>query len=187
MGLGLSIVASIAEQHAGSITVARNGERGVIFTILIPRLKRLGLEEPSAQEDETEVVTIYRGDPDSPVIHHAERLVGPARGHDLISAFQNADGVLKGQNDNVPASMRGTFDSAVRLMEGQNETGEIEKINRFMNTVKVHQVYDDLTRSEAQALKDEEEAEKKRASAPEASAPTIPPPPTARMGRFIRG
>lgn len=36
MGLGLSIVANIAERHAGNITVARNGSRGVKFTMTIP-------------------------------------------------------------------------------------------------------------------------------------------------------
>lgn len=36
MGLGLSIVANIAERHAGNITVARNGARGVKFTMTIP-------------------------------------------------------------------------------------------------------------------------------------------------------
>lgn len=38
MGLGLSIVASIAERHAGRITVERNGARGVKFTFTFPRL-----------------------------------------------------------------------------------------------------------------------------------------------------
>ena len=38
MGLGLSIVANIAERHAGHIRVERNGDRGVIFKITFPRL-----------------------------------------------------------------------------------------------------------------------------------------------------
>ncbi|MDO5532889.1 sensor histidine kinase [Sutterella sp.] len=38
MGLGLSIVSSIAERHAGNITVERNGEAGLRFTITFPRL-----------------------------------------------------------------------------------------------------------------------------------------------------
>lgn len=38
MGLGLSIVANIAERHAGRITVERNGQRGVKFTFTFPRL-----------------------------------------------------------------------------------------------------------------------------------------------------
>lgn len=38
MGLGLSIVANIAERHAGHICVERNGDRGVVFKITFPRL-----------------------------------------------------------------------------------------------------------------------------------------------------
>ena len=41
MGLGLSIVANIAERHAGNITVARNGPRGVKFTMTFPRLAKI--------------------------------------------------------------------------------------------------------------------------------------------------
>ena len=37
MGLGLSIVSSIAERHAGHVTVERNGETGLRFTITFPR------------------------------------------------------------------------------------------------------------------------------------------------------
>lgn len=38
LGLGLSIIANIAERHAGRITVERNGARGVKFTFTLPRI-----------------------------------------------------------------------------------------------------------------------------------------------------
>lgn len=58
MGLGLSIVSSIAERHAGHIEVARNGQSGLKFSIFIPG---------SATETETKPVElkIYSGDPTS--------------------------------------------------------------------------------------------------------------------------
>lgn len=55
MGLGLSIVANIAERHAGNITVARNGERGVKFTFLFPKVNDPTLADkvpwPTGDED----------------------------------------------------------------------------------------------------------------------------------------
>lgn len=42
MGLGLSIVANIAERHAGRVTVERNGSRGVRFIITLPRIPKEG-------------------------------------------------------------------------------------------------------------------------------------------------
>ncbi len=40
MGLGLSIVANIAERHAGRITVERNAGTGVRFTMIFPRVPK---------------------------------------------------------------------------------------------------------------------------------------------------
>ena len=60
MGLGLSIVANIAERHAGHIRVDRNGERGVIFTITIPRLVTLTSGETTEEVVMgPEIVSIY--------------------------------------------------------------------------------------------------------------------------------
>ena len=42
MGLGLSIVSSIAERHAGHVTVERNGITGLRFTITFPRMPEEG-------------------------------------------------------------------------------------------------------------------------------------------------
>lgn len=42
MGLGLSIVANIAERHAGRIRVERNGRRGVRFVFTFPRVHEPG-------------------------------------------------------------------------------------------------------------------------------------------------
>ncbi len=69
MGLGLSIVANIAERHAGNITVARNGECGVKFTMTIPRQIRLGEGDASEEvEMGPETVSIYEAGGNGPVV-----------------------------------------------------------------------------------------------------------------------
>ena len=69
MGLGLSIVANIAERHAGNITVARNGPRGVKFTMTFPRLAKI---DPAADLPENrlgpETVSIYESGGNGPVV-----------------------------------------------------------------------------------------------------------------------
>ncbi len=114
MGLGLSIVSSIAEQHAGSITVARNGERGVRFTMVIPRPK----DDDAPLCDDS--VTIYRNGDETAVIHHGESLVALKQGAGVLQHFRNVD--AQAQMD-VPASVRGTVDTMVRMMEGRHEPG----------------------------------------------------------------
>lgn len=115
MGLGLSIVQSIAEQHAGNIYVMRNGEKGVRFIVLIPRVK--GIEPADVAEPVS--VTIYRGDPDSPVIYEAQELLGPVRGGSIVEAFEAADTAHeeKELGDEVPPTMRGTFNEVLRLID----------------------------------------------------------------------
>ncbi|WP_444499967.1 ATP-binding protein [Sutterella wadsworthensis] len=49
MGLGLSIIASIAERHAGRCTVERAGAQGLRFTLVLPRI--VGGNEPDLAED----------------------------------------------------------------------------------------------------------------------------------------
>lgn len=49
MGLGLSIIASIAERHAGRCTVERAGAQGLRFTLVLPRIA--GGNEPDLAED----------------------------------------------------------------------------------------------------------------------------------------
>lgn len=71
MGLGLSIVANIAERHAGHITVARNGARGVKFTMTFPRLAKI---DPNADLPENEMgpetVSIYEAGGNGPVVRN---------------------------------------------------------------------------------------------------------------------
>ena len=59
MGLGLPIVANIAERHAGNITVSRNGERGVKFTILFPRYNDPNLKDQVPWPKGDEEVIVY--------------------------------------------------------------------------------------------------------------------------------
>ena len=66
MGLGLSIVSNIAERHAGNITVARNGTRGVKFTITLPRLSRTGKGGAEPDKLGPDTVSVYGADSDSP-------------------------------------------------------------------------------------------------------------------------
>lgn len=62
MGLGLSIVANIAERHAGRVTVERNGTAGVRFTITFPRLPG-ETEKPIEDAMLPPRMTVYEGSP----------------------------------------------------------------------------------------------------------------------------
>lgn len=62
MGLGLSIVANIAERHAGRVTVERNGTAGVRFTITFPRLPG-ETEKPIEDAMLPPRMTVYEGNP----------------------------------------------------------------------------------------------------------------------------
>lgn len=61
MGLGLSIVSSIAERHAGHVTVARNGASGLKFTITFPR--EPGLVEDLADDMLPPKMQVFHGAP----------------------------------------------------------------------------------------------------------------------------
>lgn len=64
MGLGLSIVSSIAERHAGHVEVERNGANGLRFSIFIPRAR-----DPQGGADEGPTpaeLQIYAGDSAKP-------------------------------------------------------------------------------------------------------------------------
>ena len=67
MGLGLPIVANIAERHAGNITVSRNGERGVKFTILFPRYNDPNLKDQVPWPKGDEEVIVYQAGGNGPV------------------------------------------------------------------------------------------------------------------------
>lgn len=73
MGLGLSIVANIAERHAGNITVARNGERGVKFTIIFPKFNDPNLEAQVPWPTGAEELVIYQSGGNGPVIRKTLR------------------------------------------------------------------------------------------------------------------
>jgi two-component system, LuxR family, sensor histidine kinase TtrS len=73
MGLGLSIVSNIAERHAGNITVARNGARGVKFTITLPRLSRTGKGGAAADDAlGPDTVSVYGADSDAPTVSEVD-------------------------------------------------------------------------------------------------------------------
>ena len=64
LGLGLSIIANIAERHAGRITVERNGSRGVKFTFTLPRVAQK--EEPIEALMLPPKLSVLEGSPAAP-------------------------------------------------------------------------------------------------------------------------
>ena len=64
LGLGLSIIANIAELHAGRITVERNGSRGVKFTFTLPRVAQK--EEPIEALMLPPKLSVLEGSPAAP-------------------------------------------------------------------------------------------------------------------------
>ncbi len=114
MGLGLSIVANIAERHAGNITVARNGERGVKFTIIFPRYNDPALKDqvpwPSADEE----LVVYQAGGNGPVYRKTlnPRLLRDVRRMNL----EDID--LAFEEDEVPRTVHaGVLTDVARVME----------------------------------------------------------------------
>lgn len=105
MGLGLSIVANIAERHAGNITVARNGARGVKFTMTIPAQMN---GQVVSTELGPETVSIYESGGNG---HVARHVLNDDEGDDL-ETDKSEDG------SNIPKTVHsGAFNDAVSLMQ----------------------------------------------------------------------
>lgn len=103
MGLGLSIVANIAERHAGNITVARNGARGVKFTIIIPSQMQTSVYDEMGPE----TVSIYESGGNGRV---AREVIGDAK-----PALAKEE---KPEEPSLPATVHtGTLNDAVHLMQ----------------------------------------------------------------------
>ena len=105
MGLGLSIVANIAERHAGNITVARNGARGVKFTMTIPA--QMNGQVVSAELG-PETVSIYESGGNG---HVARQVIEDDDDEDL--SVETA----KASNDIPKTVHSGAFNDAVSLMQ----------------------------------------------------------------------
>ena len=105
MGLGLSIVANIAERHAGNITVARNGARGVKFTMTIPAQMN---GQAVSTELGPETVSIYESGGNG----HVARHVLNEDEIDDLETDKSEDG------SNIPKTVHsGAFNDAVSLMQ----------------------------------------------------------------------
>ncbi len=114
MGLGLSIVANIAERHAGNITVARNGERGVKFTIVFPRYNDPSLKDAVPWPSGDEELVVYQSGGNGPVYRRTlnARAIRDARRMNLA----NID--LAFEDDDVPKTVHaGVLTDVTRVME----------------------------------------------------------------------
>lgn len=102
MGLGLSIVASIAERHAGHIVAEKNGRRGVRFVFTFPRV-----HDPDEKMDELLVPPRLR------VYGEAKAPEQPLRARRGVSAVDEGQPVTihsKGLSDVVRRMEKGGFE-----------------------------------------------------------------------------
>lgn len=114
MGLGLSIVANIAERHAGNITVSRNGERGVKFTIIFPRYNDPALKDQVPWPKGDEEVVVYQAGGNGPV--YRKTLNIRAMRDAKRMSLENID--LAFDDDEVPRTVHaGVLTDVARVME----------------------------------------------------------------------
>ena len=154
MGLGLSIVANIAERHAGHIRVDRNGERGVVFTITLPRLVRL------TSGDTTEEVVMG---PETVSIYEAG-----GNGNVVRNTIDTPEVAVK-----IPADPPKTI-----------HTGGLSRVVRVMEDASMQKKFTHLRgpyREEAPVKASDEESENPSEEKPDAKAATAAEPSAASV------
>ena len=108
MGLGLSIVANIAERHAGRVTVRKNGKRGVTFDFVLPKT---GENEPDAPREETIEVLDRRREVEA-MVKCAETekndpgVSGPATSEAAVSVIERMTTVDRDRRGSIPVTVQ---------------------------------------------------------------------------------
>lgn len=108
MGLGLSIVANIAERHAGRVTVRKNGKRGVTFDFVLPKT---GETEPDAPREERIEVLDRRREVEAMVKSaEAEKtdpgVSGPATSEAAVSVIERMTTVDREKRGSIPVTVQ---------------------------------------------------------------------------------
>lgn len=133
LGLGLSIVASIVERHAGHISVGRNGQRGVKFTIVFPRTSDPLLLEKVPLPSGPDYISVY--EPDKPpvrrkVVVNSFNSTGQGTAGGLLEALNYGDSEHINEGG-VPTTVHSTtLGEALALMQDGSVSGHMDQIRR---------------------------------------------------------
>lgn len=108
MGLGLSIVANIAERHAGRVTVRKNGKRGLTFDFFIPSAIDREPEEPTEEtievrEHKHEVEAIAKQVEEPPV---DPGVAGPPTSEAAVSVIERMTSVDRDRRGKMPVTVQ---------------------------------------------------------------------------------